>query len=28
VVMDDGSPGNFVSGNAEFDLKVADKPNP
>lgn len=28
VILDDGSPGNFVSGNAEFDLKVADKPNP
>jgi len=27
MILDDGSPGNFVSGNAEFDLKVADKPN-
>lgn len=28
TTLDDGSPGNFVSGNARFDLKVADKPNP
>ena len=28
VILDDGAPGNFVSGNAEFDIKVADKPNP
>ena len=28
VIMDDESQGNFVSGNAKFDLKVADKPNP
>ena len=27
MILDDGSPGNFVSGNAEFDLTVADKPN-
>ena len=28
MIPDGNSPGNFVSGNAEFDLKVADKPNP
>ena len=28
VILEDGSPGNFVSGNAELDVKVADKPNP
>ena len=28
TILDDKSPGNFVSGNAEFDLKVADNPNP
>lgn len=26
VIMDDGTPGNFVSGNAELNLDVADKP--
>lgn len=28
VLLDDGSPGNFAGGNAQFDAKVADKPNP
>jgi hypothetical protein len=28
MTLGDNSPGNFSSGNAEFDLKVADKPNP
>ena len=27
VVLDDGTPGNFAGGNAQFDAKVADKPN-
>jgi hypothetical protein len=29
VILDDGSPGNVDdTGNARFDVKVADKPNP
>ena len=28
MILDDGTQGNFVSGNAKFDLKVADEPNP
>ncbi|CAN1503052.1 Domain of unknown function DUF4333 [Mycobacteriaceae bacterium] len=28
MTLEDGTPGNFVSGNAEFDITVADKPNP
>jgi len=27
TVLDDGTPGNFVSGNAKLNVDVADKPN-
>lgn len=28
MILDDGTPGNFVSGNAQLDVEVAGKSNP